>query len=75
MITACSVLIQVQAAGIDPGAIRRVLVTHMHGDHCFGVPGMLAAISTARAGGPLTSETLLIVGPPGTLLAPLWLEQ
>ncbi len=65
--------LQVQSAGIDPGTIRRVLVTHMHGDHCFGVPGMLAAISTARAGGPLTSETLLIVGPPGTTAVPLWL--
>ena len=37
----------------------------MHGDHCFGVPGLLAAISAARAGGPLASETLMVVGPPG----------
>ena len=61
----CPFDLQVQAAGIDPASIRRLLVTHMHGDHCFGIPGLLAAIAAARAGGPLASETLLVVGPPG----------
>jgi hypothetical protein len=56
---------QVQAAGINPATIQRVLLTHLHGDHCFGAPGLLAAISTARAGGPLAAEPLLVVGPPG----------
>jgi len=56
---------QVQAAGINPATIQRVLLTHLHGDHCFGAPGLLAAISAARAGGPLAAEPLLVVGPPG----------
>jgi len=40
-------------------SLRAVFITHMHGDHCYGLPGVLA--SAAMSG---RSEALTIVGPP-----------
>lgn len=40
-------------------SLRAVFITHMHGDHCYGLPGLLA--SAAMSG---RSEALTIVGPP-----------
>lgn len=39
--------------------LRAVFITHLHGDHCYGLPGLLA--SAAMLG---RSEPLAIVGPP-----------
>ncbi|MEF9929746.1 MAG: MBL fold metallo-hydrolase, partial [Massilia sp.] len=39
--------------------LRAVFITHMHGDHSYGLPGLLA--SAAMAG---RSDPLIIVGPP-----------
>lgn len=44
---------QAVVAGIKGSAISNIFITHMHGDHCFGLPGMLAYISDARANTPL----------------------
>jgi ribonuclease Z len=43
-------------------ALRAVFITHMHGDHCYGLPGLLASAGMAKR-----SESLTIVGP-----EPLW---
>ncbi|WP_306395204.1 MBL fold metallo-hydrolase [Telluria beijingensis] len=40
-------------------SLRAVFITHMHGDHCYGLPGLLAS-----AGLLGRSEPLTIVGPP-----------
>jgi len=40
-------------------SLRAVFITHMHGDHCYGLPGLLAS-----AGLMGRSEPLTIVGPP-----------
>jgi len=40
-------------------SLRAVFITHLHGDHCYGLPGLLA--SAAMLG---RSEPLAIVGPP-----------
>ena len=40
--------------------IRRVLITHMHGDHVFGLPGLLATGQLAGGGGKIS-----IYGPAG----------
>ncbi|KAI3431485.1 hypothetical protein D9Q98_004536 [Chlorella vulgaris] len=55
---------QLQRAELDPAAIRTITVTHMHGDHCFGVGGVIQAVCEARLGGPRQNETLHIWGPP-----------
>jgi ribonuclease Z len=40
---------QLREGGLDPGAVAAIFITHMHGDHCFGLFGVLAAIADARA--------------------------
>lgn len=48
--------------GIDPNSIDAVALTHLHGDHCGGIPFLLMdAMLGARRTAPLT-----VVGPQGT---------
>jgi len=52
---------QLRIAGIKPGKITKLLITHWHGDHVLGIPGLiqnLAANNYRRA--------LEIYGPKGT---------
>ena len=58
-------LLQVEQAQIHAGRVKALFVTHLHGDHCFGIPGLLRSVSTAREGTPLAEETFRIFGPPG----------
>lgn len=47
--------------GIKPSKVRNIFITHLHGDHIYGLPGFLS--SRAHQGGedlPLT-----VYGPPG----------
>ena len=32
-------------AGVSPARVSRILVSHFHGDHCLGLPGMLQRLS------------------------------
>ena len=41
----CCLLPQLRASGLDAARVRRIFVTHMHGDHCFGVGGVIAAVN------------------------------
>ncbi|PRY84099.1 ribonuclease Z [Alkalibacterium olivapovliticus] len=51
---------QILNTTVKPRKIEKIFITHMHGDHIFGLPGLLS--SRAFQGG----ETLLtIYGPPG----------
>jgi len=36
---------QFRYAGISPAKITRILITHWHGDHVFGLPGLLTTIA------------------------------
>lgn len=44
--------------------VRAVLVTHLHGDHVFGLPGLLQTMSLSNR-----TDPLLVCGPPGTAAA------
>ena len=51
---------QLMRAGLRAGRIERILITHLHGDHCYGLPGMLACMAIHGR-----SESVQIVGPIG----------
>ncbi|GIW71603.1 MAG: ribonuclease Z [Planctomycetota bacterium] len=40
-------------AGVRPAAITRILITHFHGDHCLGLPGILQRLSLDGVQHPL----------------------
>ena len=52
---------QMRIAGIKPAKITKILISHWHGDHVFGIPGLLSAM-----GADQFSKKLTIYGPPGT---------
>src|SRR3990172_5927928 len=39
--------IQFRKAKLNPCRITRILITHWHGDHTFGLPGLLRTLSTS----------------------------
>lgn len=44
--------------------VRAILITHMHGDHIFGLPGLLQTMGLSNRKDPV-----LVCGPPGTARA------
>jgi ribonuclease BN (tRNA processing enzyme) len=55
-----SALIAMKRAGVDPSAIRWIVLSHLHGDHFGGLPFLILDGQFSRRTQPLT-----IVGPPG----------
>ena len=51
---------QILHTSIKPRKINRIFITHLHGDHIFGLPGFLSSRSFQGGDQPLT-----IYGPPG----------
>ena len=58
---------QLLRSQINPASISGIYISHLHGDHCFGLPGMIELISRAHiaAGAERGSRKLTIQGPPG----------
>jgi len=52
---------QLKIAGIKPTKITKVLISHWHGDHTFGLPGLISTLSTSEY-----TKILKIYGPAGT---------
>ena len=52
---------QFRKAKLNPCKITRVLITHWHGDHVLGLPGLLQTLALSGY-----SKTLVISGPRGT---------
>jgi len=52
---------QLKLAGIKPTKITKILISHWHGDHTFGLPGLLQTLQTSGYNGVLE-----IYGPEGT---------
>jgi len=51
---------QLMRAGIRPGRIERILITHLHADHCLGLPGLLACLAIHGR-----TAAVVVVGPVG----------
>ena len=52
---------QLRIAGISPTKITKILITHWHGDHVLGLPGLLQTMAASEY-----SKVLEIYGPIGT---------
>ncbi len=52
---------QFRKARINPGKITRLLISHWHGDHVLGIPGLLQTLGLSGY-----NKTLFIYGPRGT---------
>ncbi len=52
---------QLLRAPVRMGTIDAIFLTHLHGDHVYGLPGLLATMSMNNRARPLD-----LVGPPGT---------
>jgi ribonuclease Z len=52
---------QLKIAGIKPTKITKILISHWHGDHVLGLPGLLQTIGASEYSG-----TLKIYGPQGS---------
>lgn len=47
---------QMVLAGVAAGAINRLCLTHFHGDHCLGVPGIIQRSSLDRVSHPIVAH-------------------
>jgi ribonuclease Z len=52
---------QFRKAGLNPCKITRILISHWHGDHVLGLPGLLSTFAVSGY-----NRTLFIYGPKGT---------
>ena len=52
---------QFKAAGVKMTAVTKVLITHWHGDHVLGLPGLFQTLSNSDY-----KKTIEIYGPKGT---------
>jgi len=52
---------QFRKAKLNPNKVTRILITHWHGDHVLGIPGLLQTMSLTGY-----NKTLYIYGPKGT---------
>ena len=59
-----------RATGLSLAKLARIFITHLHGDHCFGLPGLLLTLAARRPPRDdgfyaADAEFLEIVGPVG----------
>ena len=52
--------LQILRGGLGRAHLEAVFVTHLHGDHLYGLPGLLTTLALLERTAPLT-----VVGPPG----------
>ena len=53
---------QLLLTGFSPNKLTKILITHWHGDHVLGLPGLIQNLAANQY-----TKTLEIFGPPGTI--------
>lgn len=57
---------QIQLSHVQPSKIRKIFLTHLHGDHVFGLPGILCMIGNSHS--KQSQHVIDIYGPEGVFL-------
>ena len=56
---------QLMKSDIRPRRLEKIFITHLHGDHLFGLPGLLCTISMNLATMQETRPPIHVYGPQG----------
>lgn len=57
--------IQLMRSSVKPGKISKIFITHLHGDHSYGLPGLLCTLSAAFLDPERAGSVMQIYGPQG----------
>lgn len=57
--------IQIQKSNVKAGKVNKIFITHLHGDHLFGLPGFLCTLGNGLDPEKAKSVTVTIYGPVG----------
>uniref|UniRef100_S4RTU8 ElaC ribonuclease Z 1 n=1 Tax=Petromyzon marinus TaxID=7757 RepID=S4RTU8_PETMA len=56
---------QLMRSPLKPGRVTKIFITHLHGDHVFGLPGLMCSLSMLAFGTADAAAPLEVFGPVG----------